>query len=602
MNSMAINIQHRSERVLRRLTHLDLKMSRLRDLKLASGLTFFAGLVLFYIWPGRSFLLLVPGLAMLVWIWGTSQVSKLEKHRQDLRGLSSLLRRLVLKQEGQLRRIFDERIGLTPPYSTSKATGRDDLDLEGDFSLTTLLDECATKQGAYKLKLWLSLTSSVASEEIRLRQQTVLSLASHPARLFRAGRLNAVAENLEASQRIDIEGAIRAWDQPVLEKSVYVLSLIALWFVAIAAALHLGANHSVASGLWTVFVLLNIVCARSIGRPFAQLDSNLRRLADLRSLIQIVKRSSTFAVNSKNLDIEGLERTASLLSTETNPYVHFGLHLLAPWTPFWSLVAEKQRRQLVLGLASVGPEVETYDATRCFALLSAFFNTHMPQLLPSKTENADATLLSAEGLHHPLLDPKKAVRNDFVITRPRPLALITGSNMAGKSTWLRALALNLALLRAGAPVFAKSMKAVPLPMLVSLRLSDSLEDGSSYFSAEADRIVQLVKAAQASACWYFIDEMFRGTNSRERLLAGRSVIAQLQDTLSTGLVASHDTALGTDPRLSENLANWHFREEAAAASAKSDLTFDYKLREGVATETNALRILQSRGLRILNDS
>jgi len=575
-------------------------MGRLRDIKLASGLLFFAALILFYIWPGHPFVLAIPGLSILVWLWGTSKASKVDAHKQDLEGLSRLFRRLVYKRQGRLRSIFDEKIHLVRESADQKSKTQDDLDLEGQFSLTTLLDECTTKQGLQRLQGWLDLRSTnVIHNELVDRQNQVLQLAKIPQRLLRAGHLNPQPPSLESepTKRVDIEKAIRAWDRPVVQKPSLVLVLILIWLVAIATGMQLGTSNTVSSALWTFFVISNIVCARWIGRPFAQLDDNLRHLVKLRALIKIVQRSSVYTVPTNQLKVKGLERTASFLSAETNPYVHFGLHLLAPWTPFWSLVAEGQRRRLAKGLASVGPEVEIYDATRCLALLSAFFETTMPEL----ATQTEGVLLQTQGLHHPLLDPKRAVRNDFVITHSRPLALITGSNMAGKSTWLRALALNLVLLRCGAPVFARALKAIPLPMLVSLRLSDSLEDGSSYFSAEADRIVQLVLAAQKHSHWYFIDEMFRGTNSRERLLAGRSVIAQLENTASAGLVASHDTALGTDPRISDHMANWHFREEASEKTTKSELTFDYKLREGVATETNALRILASRGLAILPD-
>jgi hypothetical protein len=575
-------------------------MGRLRDIKLASGLLFFAGLILFYIWPGHTYVLVVPGLTILVWLWATSQASKVDTHKQDLQGLSRLLRRLIYKRSGQLRSIFDDKIHLMRESAVQKSKVQDDLDLEGQFSLTTLLDECTTIQGLHRLQQWLDLRSTkMTHDELVDRQIQVTRLAKIPRKLLRAGHLNPQPLSLESemAKRIDIEKAIRAWDRPLVQKPVVVYMLLVLWVAAVATGIQLGTSHAVSSALWTIFVISNIVCARWIGRPFAQLDENLRQLVQLRALIKIVQRSLVYSVPTNQLKVKGLERTASFLSTETNPYVHFGLHLLAPWTPFWSIVAEGQRRRLAKGLASVGPEVEIYDATRCLAILYAFFETTMPEL----ATQTEGVLLQTQGLHHPLLDPKRAVRNDFAITPPRPLALITGSNMAGKSTWLRALALNLVLLRCGAPVFARSLKAIPLPMLVSLRLSDSLEDGSSYFSAEADRIVQLVSAAQKHSHWYFIDEMFRGTNSRERLLAGRSVIAQLEATASAGLVASHDTALGTDPRISGHMANWHFREEASEKTNKSELTFDYKLREGVATETNALRILSSRGLAILPD-
>jgi DNA mismatch repair ATPase MutS len=205
---------------------------------------------------------------------------------------------------------------------------------------------------------------------------------------------------------------------------------------------------------------------------------------------------------------------------------------------------------------------------------------------------------AAQQLAHPLLD--RAVPNDLELSGPGHALLITGSNMSGKSTLLRAIGTNAVLALAGAPVCAERLEISPLQVLTSIQVHDSLEKGISHFYAEARRIKALLDgAAQAEGkAMFLLDEILLGTNTRERQVASREVLKLLLSTGAIGAVSTHDLALAT---LTEDSAfrvrNVHFRD----SWANGRMHFDYRLRPGLLETGNALRVLREAGVPIPDD-
>jgi hypothetical protein len=212
-------------------------------------------------------------------------------------------------------------------------------------------------------------------------------------------------------------------------------------------------------------------------------------------------------------------------------------------------------------------------------------------------------VLSAERVGHPLLRPDECVRNDVTVGPPGSFLLVTGSNMSGKSTLLRALGSNVVLAQAGGPVCAGSFRLPALRVHTSMRIDDSLARGVSLFMAELLRVRDIVRAADSAGppVFYLLDEILHGTNTAERRVAARGVIRHLLEAGAVGAVSTHDLTLARAPDLEAAADAVHFREEVEEVrdgeeAPATRLHFDYTLRPGIATTRNALKLLEAVGL------
>jgi DNA mismatch repair ATPase MutS len=223
--------------------------------------------------------------------------------------------------------------------------------------------------------------------------------------------------------------------------------------------------------------------------------------------------------------------------------------------------------------------------------------------LPELREGGPA-LVTATALGHPLIAPAHRVANDVAVGPASTVLLVTGSNMSGKSTLLRAIGLNVVLAQAGGPACAAAMRLPILAPWTSMRVQDSIEIGVSLFMAELRRLRQIVDSARAAASQgrgarpvlYLLDEVLHGTNTAERRIAVRTVVGQLLRLGAIGAITSHDLALAEEGPLARAARPVHFRESFAETPEGPRMTFDYLLRPGLATSANALALLRMLGL------
>jgi hypothetical protein len=224
-----------------------------------------------------------------------------------------------------------------------------------------------------------------------------------------------------------------------------------------------------------------------------------------------------------------------------------------------------------------------------------------PDLRGSSDDAADA-VIQARNLGHPLLPPDVCVGNDIAIGPRGTFLLVTGSNMSGKSTLLRAIGVNIVLAQAGGPVCAAALRLPPLALATSMRVQDSLEQGVSYFMAELQRLKEVVDAAERvrsageRTLLFLLDEILHGTNTTERQIAARQIILHLLSMGAAGVVSTHDLTLADAPELSAVSRLVHFTEQFARGADGLRMTFDYTLRSGIATSTNALHLMEMLGL------
>jgi DNA mismatch repair ATPase MutS len=221
---------------------------------------------------------------------------------------------------------------------------------------------------------------------------------------------------------------------------------------------------------------------------------------------------------------------------------------------------------------------------------------HPDWAMPVVHDDLERPPLRATALGHPLIESARCVRNDLVLARGGDLLVVSGSNMSGKTTYLRAAGLNALLAQAGGPVCAASFELRRCRVRTSVRVEDDLASGVSLFYAEARRLRDIVAAAREQdrpPVLFLLDEILHGTNAADRRRATQVVLSHLVRAGAFGMVTTHDPLIAPDAEA--NVRQVHF-SEALSADDDAGLEFDYRIREGPATSANALAILRALGL------
>jgi DNA mismatch repair ATPase MutS len=282
----------------------------------------------------------------------------------------------------------------------------------------------------------------------------------------------------------------------------------------------------------------------------------------------------------------------------TTIFVYMPLQFLFLWDFHILALLERWQQRHHLAARRWFAALGCYEAIESFASLA---HDNPGWAFPVVREEHGAEFI-AEGIGHPLLSDAVRVTNDVQIGPAGTLLLVTGSNMSGKSTLLRAVGTNAALAQAGSPVCARRLTMPPLTVVTSIRIVDALEKGVSLFMAEVLRLKHIVDLARRftrgskRTMLCLLDEILHGTNSAERRIAVRRVLAHLLGQNVIGAVTTHDLELADDPALKSSFQFVHFRESLETEADTVRMTFDYKMRSGIAPTTNALKLLDIVGL------
>lgn len=504
----------------------------------------------------------------------------------------------------------DEAWGTVPPDQPEA----EDLYILGRASLLRLLGPPATVPGRATLTAWL--LSAAPPSVVEERQEAVKVLA--PALEFR-DELAARGRNLEAGHPGEVEQFL-AWaegDQWI--PSHRRLQAAAVLFPLLTAGL--GWAHFVGAlpALWLLPLLVTIVLAnRCTGAIHARFDaasageSGVRRYDTLFSHLESIPggaplldrlRDTVAGTRGGGSAHDGISSLRRILDTSETRRSMFGpaLQMAALWD--LHVLALLERWQVRHG-AQVRGWLQALAELEALAAMARLAHHHphwaFPVVVPLE-EAPDGPVFSARGLGHPLLTPERCVRNDVEVGPPGTLLLITGSNMSGKSTLLRAIGANTALAGAGAPVCATALSLPPLRLATCMRIQDALDEGISLFMAELQRLRLVVERARSTpgtgqALLYLLDEMLQGTNTAERQVAARHILGHLLEAGAIGAVTTHDLALAETSELSGRAVPVHFRERVESVEGRTVLHFDYQLRPGPATSRNALRLLEAVGL------
>lgn len=528
-----------------------------------------------------------------------------------------------------IARVERRWFGLPRSFSPAAPPNHDyaaDLDLHGHASLLHLAGVCGTAPGRATLWSWLLTPADPAT--IVLRQEAVREMAG--AFDFR-DRLAAEARLTKGASMPEVEDFLRWSESPGwlpgrtwLRAAALVLPPVNLTAIILCA---LGTAPA-AAVVWPLLISALVLAPawKAINRTFSEADdgeSGVRHYASLLSLLADAPLDSRHASDIRrrlgagsgarpaHREIATLRRLLDMAEVRRSPLFHFPLSLVLLWDVHVLAALERWKGR---SGARVRAWLDAVGEAEALAALAALAADHPDWTMP--TLDAEADTLHGRALGHPLLAPGLCVRNDVEVGPAGSFLLVTGSNMSGKSTLLKAAGLNVVLGQAGGPVCAEALRMPPLRVVTCMQVADSLNDGVSFFMAGLQRLKQVVDAAERAGSppghgagqgtpaagaasggpgvLYLLDEILQGTNSAERRIAARTVLRRLLRSGAIGAVTTHDLTLADAEDLNARAVPVHFTE--SVGDGNEGLTFDYRLRTGIATSTNALRLLQLVGL------
>jgi hypothetical protein len=501
-----------------------------------------------------------------------------------------------------------------------------DLDIFGRASLFQLLNAAETSFGEKALAAILAPVRTpeaspdpdekVWATRLLARQVAVKELAAKIA--FRE-QISSVTHVVSSEKPDPLPFVDWAENAKPLAPSALAIGLSYLLPVLAIASMAFGSTLGLPRGTWVAVVLgelafiavhrkrvIPIIAAASsregslgrFGDVFEVIEGEAFEAAELRQLQEDLRAGGSKVTR----EMAALGRIIGFVDARQNEVFRAFIAPVLLWDFHCAVALDRWRSRVGLRVRRWFGVLGELEALASLAGRAFDCPDHTwPELLPGKG-------FLGTGVGHPLLPASARVDNDVDLPGPgaspdpatgRAL-IVTGSNMSGKSTLLRAVGLNAVLAMAGAPACAKRLVIGKVSVATSMRVSDSLEAGVSHFLAELKTIKRVVDLArERSPVLFLLDEILHGTNSRERLIGARAIVRSLTDLGAFGAVSTHDLGIAEPvPELEGRVTNAHFEEQIDAAGT---MTFDYRLREGIVQSSNALRLMRAVGLDVPPD-
>ena len=524
-------------------------------------------------------------------------------HSRILRGRDLAERAIAFYHNG-LARIEDRWAGtgqtgerFNDPHHVYAA----DLDLFGNASLFELLATARTRMGEETLAKWLLTPSAV--DQIKERHSAVRELSGQ---LDLREDLAILGE--DASVGVFPEALLRWAEAPNRMKPRWIPWLAAILSVSAILGAVVWGTLRIATP-FILIVLIEAVIAYRLRKPLEELfDGSEQALGDLTLLSGVLARLEQHGFRAPRLQslqaelssdqiagsraVARLRTIVDLIHSRHNMIVGI-VNVPLMYSVQVGFAAERWRHAHGHAARSWLRVIGEIEAVVCFANYS-YEHPHDP--FPEFIQDGTALFEGTE-IGHPLVPAARCVRNDVRLADGKRVFLVSGSNMSGKSTLLRTVGVNTVLAMAGAPVRAEGLRLTALHVGASIRVNDSLQNGSSRFYAEITRLRKLFDLAGdgGPSLLFLLDELLQGTNSNDRRVGAEGIVHALLNRGAIGLVSTHDLALAEiGGSLNGQLCNVHFREEFE----NGRMHFDYKLRAGVVTQSNGLALMRSIGLDV----
>lgn len=482
-----------------------------------------------------------------------------------------------------------------------------DLGLFGSASLHRLLDMSVSHRGSLRLAGWLTESDPVLAD-IDARQRRVRALV--PLTHFREHLLLEYA--MVSAEKLDGDAFLAWLREAGLPRSIrwalplsFILAGINLVLFFLWGFNVLGPWFLLGIFVYGTVYFRNSHVRGAFMEAAVRLDDELGRLKTVfrfleryphtgRDILGELTAPFRDPAERPSRHIRSILRDVVAAGVSMNPVLMVLLNLAFPWDFFFAMQLERKRVRIAELLPGWLDTLHELEALQSLANLAALFPGYT---FPVVREEDASDVFAAEALGHPLIPLDTRVTNDFRIGSEGALYLITGSNMSGKSTFLRTVGINLVLAYAGAPVAARAFSSRLFRLYTCIQISDSLREGVSYFYAEVRRLRRLLErldAGEEHPLFFLIDEIFKGTNNIERHIGGESYLKALAGKHGTGIVSTHDIDLTTLAGTVPTMINLHFREHIR----DGEMHFDYVLHDGPCPTTNALAIMKLEGLPV----
>lgn len=301
----------------------------------------------------------------------------------------------------------------------------------------------------------------------------------------------------------------------------------------------------------------------------------------------LTKLNTHFADAQFSKGLHSLEQISFLVQNRLNlVYIILNLFFWLDFFLLWRL--RRWKRDFGTDLSEIE---KIFDQWQVYISLAAFSNSSGLQGKINWTTNPQ---FECKNIKHPLLKIDQAIGNDFNMKELEKTVLLTGANMSGKTTFMRTLGINLVLVNLGLRPFAESLSIGKFQLYTSMRNTDNLGESVSSFYAELFRIKQIIEAAEKGERIFFLmDEILKGTNTKDRILGSEALISQLASKQTKGIISTHDIELSDLEKSLPYLVNYSFHSEIA----DSEILFDYKLKQGPCPSFNAYKLMQLMGVR-----
>lgn len=478
-----------------------------------------------------------------------------------------------------------------------------DIDIIGHASLYQFCNRTTSAIGAKQLSDWL--LEPAQAPEIKGRQIAVKELSQK-----RNWAQHIQAAGKEAPVREDTRGRLMQWlHDPALFLNFPHWRWLRIVLPAIILSITISAILEwVPMNFLYGSLLVFAVLAFQVNKVIAPLHDQLSKMVDeldtlSRSMAILEKENFSSPLllhlqqhfrkenESASLKVRHIKRILDRLDLRYNIVLSAPLNLLLLWNLQQVLSLEKWKKEHITEVAGWFAALGKFEALNSFGTI-AFNNPKwaFPVLADNHFE------VEAKDMGHPLINIRKRVNNDIAINKSGELMIVTGSNMAGKSTYLRSTGINIILAMAGAPVCAVYFRISPVQLLSSMRVADNLEESTSTFYAELKKLKMIIdKVNNNERIFILLDEILRGTNSLDRHTGSVALVKQLIRHNASGIIATHDVTLAEMKKeYPENILNYHFDAQVS----NEELYFDYKLKEGISTSLNASILMKKIGIEL----
>jgi hypothetical protein len=489
----------------------------------------------------------------------------------------------------------DQYMDKTHPYSS-------DLDIFGKASIFQLINRTVSRPGSNMLADWLKKPANV--DEIYKRQQAISELSKKNDWLQRM-----MAIQYRYTEATNNPESIIQWiqEEPLLQKKYLKPFIIFLSCLTILLTVIYFFGYN-SKSLLTIVLLINVgfyfkmtPLINKIHQSVSKSYELLKSYAEILHLIsdeplysgklQEIQATLKNEKISAHQQIHRLSKLVNKLDYRLNILVAIPLNLYFFWDVWQSMNLEKWKE-----LNS--PHISKwFDAMSQFEALSSFANLHFNNpdwTMPVVTDQYFK--LNSKTIGHPLIPAHQRIYNDLEINSMGKIILVTGSNMSGKSTFLRTCGVNIVLAMSGAPVCAHNLEVSHSLVYTSMRIIDSLEENTSSFYAELKRLSDIIHIVeQKEKVFLLLDEILRGTNSNDRHIGSVALIKQLISDHGVGIIATHDLALSQlEQELPEHIDNYNFDVKIE----NEELYFDYQLNKGICNSLNASILMKKMGIKI----